>query len=101
MSCTLIKSNIKTVVAGIIFPQGPARFCTKGRLHSDNIVHIQALQYAVRQSCINKAEVVAADEKEGGVRATLNLGHTFGHAMETWQGYGDSLLLEPCLSASP
>lgn len=46
------------------------------------------MQHAIQQSCINKAAVVAADEKEGGVRATLNLGHTFGHAMETWQGYG-------------
>ena len=52
---------------------------------------MQALTYAIRRSCINKAEVVAADEKEGGVRATLNLGHTFGHAIETWQGYGASL----------
>ncbi|CAN0486434.1 unnamed protein product, partial [Discosporangium mesarthrocarpum] len=37
---------------------------------------------AVERSCINKAEVVAADEKEAGLRATLNLGHTFGHAIE-------------------
>lgn len=44
--------------------------------------------YAIERSCINKAEVVIADEREGGVRATLNLGHTFGHAMETGQGYG-------------
>lgn len=35
-----------------------------------------------------QAEVVACDEKEQGLRATLNLGHTFGHAMETGQGYG-------------
>jgi 3-dehydroquinate synthase len=35
--------------------------------------------------------VVAADEKEGGVRATLNLGHTFGHAIETATGYGTFL----------
>jgi len=49
---------------------------------------VQAVKYAIERSCINKAEVVAADEREGGVRATLNLGHTFGHAMETWQGYG-------------
>ena len=48
----------------------------------------QAFTYAIKRSCINKAEVVAADEREGGVRATLNLGHTFGHAMETWTGYG-------------
>jgi 3-dehydroquinate synthetase len=38
-----------------------------------------------------QAEVVAADEKEGGVRATLNLGHTFGHAIETATGYGTFL----------
>ena len=48
----------------------------------------QALTYAIERSCVNKAAVVAADEREGGVRATLNLGHTFGHAMETAQGYG-------------
>lgn len=38
-----------------------------------------ALAYAIKRSCENKAEVVSLDEKEGGVRATLNLGHTFGH----------------------
>lgn len=38
-----------------------------------------------------QAEVVAADEKEGGLRATLNLGHTFGHAIETGSGYGTFL----------
>ena len=50
-----------------------------------------ALAHAIERSCINKAEVVAADEfetaKEGG-RALLNLGHTFGHAIETALGYG-------------
>ena len=48
----------------------------------------QAFTYAIERSCVNKAEVVAADELEGGVRATLNLGHTFGHAVETCSGYG-------------
>lgn len=48
----------------------------------------EAFKYAIQRSCINKAEVVAADEKEGGVRATLNLGHTFGHAIESATGYG-------------
>jgi len=43
---------------------------------------------AVLRSCSIKAEVVSADEREGGVRAILNLGHTFGHAIETHQGYG-------------
>ena len=47
-----------------------------------------ALAYAIHRSCANKAEVVAADEREGGERALLNLGHTFGHAIETGMGYG-------------
>jgi len=51
----------------------------------------EALAYAVERSCQNKATVVAQDEKEGGVRAILNLGHTFGHAIETAQGYGNWL----------
>jgi len=50
-----------------------------------------ALVYAVRRSCANKAEVVAADERESGERALLNLGHTFGHAIETGMGYGEWL----------
>jgi len=48
----------------------------------------EALAFAVERSCINKAEVVVADETEQGERATLNLGHTFGHAIETGLGYG-------------
>jgi len=47
-----------------------------------------ALIYAIERSCRNKAEVVAADERESGERALLNLGHTFGHAIETGIGYG-------------
>ena len=47
-----------------------------------------ALAEAIERSCAIKAEVVAADEREGGIRAILNLGHTFGHAIETAQGYG-------------
>jgi 3-dehydroquinate synthase len=50
-----------------------------------------ALTYAVLRSCQNKADVVAQDEHEGGIRAILNLGHTFGHAIETAQGYGNWL----------
>jgi 3-dehydroquinate synthase len=48
----------------------------------------EALQYAVRRCCEMKAELVAQDEKEHGVRALLNLGHTFGHAIEAGLGYG-------------
>ena len=47
-----------------------------------------ALSYIIERSCQNKAEVVAADERESGQRALLNLGHTFGHAIETGMGYG-------------
>ena len=46
------------------------------------------LAEAIERSCSNKARVVAADEREGGIRAVLNLGHTFGHAIEAAQGYG-------------
>ena len=51
----------------------------------------EALVYAIEHSCRNKAEVVAADELEHGQRALLNLGHTFGHAIETGMGYGEWL----------
>jgi 3-dehydroquinate synthase len=59
----------------------------------ENMQHLltrdpEALAYAIERSCQNKAEVVAEDEKEAGVRATLNLGHTFGHAIEAGTGYG-------------
>ena len=47
-----------------------------------------ALTAAIKRSCEAKALVVNADERESGVRATLNLGHTFGHAIETQMGYG-------------
>lgn len=48
----------------------------------DELLHHRdpsALAYAIKRSCENKAEVVSLDEKESGLRATLNLGHTFGH----------------------
>ena len=48
----------------------------------------EALAYAIYRSCEIKAEVVAQDEREGGIRAILNLGHTYGHAIENVQGYG-------------
>ena len=50
-----------------------------------------ALAYAIEHSCKNKADIVGEDETETGVRATLNLGHTFGHAIETGMGYGEYL----------
>jgi 3-dehydroquinate synthase len=61
------------------------------RLRGGGAFCLQCLVYAIERSCVNKAEVVALDEKEGGVRATLNLGHTFGHAIENNLGYGEWL----------
>lgn len=55
-----------------------------GLLRQDEALLIEAIE----RSCAAKARVVSADEREGGVRAILNLGHTFGHAIETHQGYG-------------
>ncbi|MEE4376196.1 MAG: 3-dehydroquinate synthase [Candidatus Competibacteraceae bacterium] len=64
----------------------------------------QALTHAILQSCRNKAQIVATDEREGGVRALLNLGHTFGHAIETGLGYGvwlhgEAVAMGLCLAA--
>jgi 3-dehydroquinate synthase len=61
--------------------------------HIDSLLQRDSdtLAYAIERSCQNKAEVVAADERETGERALLNLGHTFGHAIETGLGYGEWL----------
>jgi 3-dehydroquinate synthase len=58
----------------------------------DNLARLRrgdsdALAYVVERSCANKAAVVAADETERGVRAILNFGHSFGHAIESATGY--------------
>jgi 3-dehydroquinate synthase len=50
-----------------------------------------ALAHAVRRSCEIKAQVVGQDERESGLRAILNFGHTFGHAIEAGLGYGEWL----------
>jgi len=64
----------------------------------------QALSFAIARSCQNKATIVAEDERESGRRALLNLGHTFGHAIETAQGYkqclhGEAIAIGMCLAA--
>lgn len=58
--------------------------------HIDDLVALkqEALQYCIARCCQIKADVVARDETEKGDRALLNLGHTFGHAIETHLGYG-------------
>ncbi len=61
--------------------------------HMDDLLARKSdkLACAILRSCENKARVVAVDECESGVRAILNLGHTFGHAIETCMGYGEWL----------
>ncbi len=64
----------------------------------------EALSFAIERSCLNKAEIVAEDEHESGIRAILNLGHTFGHAIETGMGYGvylhgEAVAIGTCLAA--
>lgn len=64
-----------------------------------------ALTHAVRRSVEIKARIVAADEREGGLRAVLNFGHTFGHAIETALGYGqwlhgEAVAVGMCMAAS-
>ncbi len=59
----------------------------------ENVRHLkardnEALAFAIKRSCRIKADVVAEDEREVGIRAHLNFGHTFGHAIERLQGYG-------------
>jgi 3-dehydroquinate synthase len=58
--------------------------------HGDDLLarQPQALLYAVKRSCEIKADVVARDEREGNLRAVLNFGHTFGHAIEAGLGFG-------------
>lgn len=64
----------------------------------------QALSFAIARSCQNKADIVAEDERESGRRALLNLGHTFGHAIETALNYkeclhGEAVAIGMCLAA--
>lgn len=63
----------------------------EANIDSLNACDPKAMEHAVLRSCEIKSDVVAQDEKEGGVRATLNFGHTFGHAIEAGMGYGEWL----------
>ncbi|QSX40641.1 3-dehydroquinate synthase [Shewanella cyperi] len=63
----------------------------EGHIEALKALDEQALQYAIGRCCEIKAQIVAEDETEQGVRALLNLGHTFGHAVEAEMGYGNWL----------
>nr|WP_320116430.1 3-dehydroquinate synthase [uncultured Desulfuromonas sp.] len=92
---TLDHRNILAGIAevikyGVMFDEG---FFSWLEAHVDSLLALdtEALAYAIRRSCELKAEVVAADERESSVRAVLNYGHTFGHAVEQLSGYGTVL----------
>ena len=85
----------REVAAGLaeVIKYGPIAddaFFTWIERHAGELVELQpaALAHAVRRSCEIKAEVVGQDEREGGIRAILNFGHTFGHAIEAGLGFG-------------
>ncbi len=74
--------------------------------HAINLLAYEsdALSFAIARSCQNKANIVEEDERESGQRALLNLGHTFGHAIETGMGYknilhGEAIAIGMCLAA--
>ena len=73
---------------------GDAHFFDWLEIHGPAVMALEPapLAEAVARSCEAKARIVAQDEREGGVRALLNLGHTFGHALEAANGYGPQLL---------
>jgi len=74
-------------------PIADAAFLDWIEAHLDELLAREptALAYAVQRCCEIKAAVVASDEREAGLRAILNFGHTFGHAIETGVGYGQWL----------
>lgn len=92
--CTAVSISAVKMQYFFVVPSWEMYRPVEQRPERQAVVHLQAWTYAIEQSCLNKAAVVAADEREGGVRATLNLGHTFGHAIETGQGYGMQICLE-------
>lgn len=102
--CVLIDTQILSTLDERQFSAGLAEVIKYGLIrdldffewleaHMDELLarKPEALAFAIERSCLNKAQVVNADEFEAGVRATLNLGHTFGHAIETGMGYGTYL----------
>ena len=87
----LLAGYAETVKYGLVDDPAFFGWCeSNGRAVVDG--QAEALTYAVETSCRAKARIVAADEREAGQRALLNLGHTFGHAFESALGYGTGLL---------
>lgn len=86
-----VRSGLAEVVKhGLIWDAGFTAWC---REHAEQLVSLQpeALEYALYEGCRVKSIVVSEDEREGGLRAILNLGHTIGHALEAVAGYNELL----------
>jgi 3-dehydroquinate synthase len=81
----------EVVKYGLIADRGFFDWCVD---HGKEVIQDdkEAQVYAVEYSCAAKAKIVEEDEREAGKRALLNLGHTFGHALETATGFGDTLV---------
>lgn len=100
-NCVLIDTEVLQTLPKREFVAGMAEVIKYGLIwdeefwnwledHVDDLMVLeqQALTHVINRSCEIKAQVVAQDERESGIRAILNLGHTFGHAVETGLGYG-------------
>ena len=82
----------EVVKYGLINDPAFFNWLDQGVLNNGPVSDATALTKAVTTSCQSKAEIVAEDEREQGKRALLNLGHTFGHALEGFYGFSDRLL---------
>lgn len=86
-----IRAGLSEVIKhGLIWDEEFANWCEE---NADRLLSLdsEALEYAIFQGCRVKSIVVSQDEREGGLRAILNLGHTIGHALEAVGGYGELL----------
>ncbi|MGB0734095.1 MAG: 3-dehydroquinate synthase, partial [Pontibacterium sp.] len=103
-NCVLIDTNVLNTLPDRELAAGMAEVIKYGFIYDEpfltwieanidalNALEKESLIKAIYRSCEIKADVVAQDEREGGIRALLNFGHTFGHAIETHQGYGEWL----------
>lgn len=100
-----LQSGVAEVIKYGLIRDAPFFEWLEENMESLNERDTTALRYAIKRSCENKAEVVKADELEAGLRATLNLGHTFGHAIENGSGYGawlhgEAVAIGTCMAAT-
>lgn len=99
-ACVIADTDVLSTLPARELPAGVAEVIKYGIIrdaeffdwleqHVDDVLNLetQAIGYAVRRSCEIKAQVVAVDERESGLREILNFGHTFGHALEQVSGY--------------